>query len=200
MATVFRSMGKPELFLSNAAEINAKDECGQTVLHAAAFHGYKDVAEFLVASGAEVDAKDNEGATPLHYAARNGHRDVAEILRKHGGADMVDKGSLLCGCFLVLTGASLALLFCLMALEESMNSDSVGGVLVVVAALVTIVITGLGFFTTRQPRQSGIWYVFVCGAIPGIPLVLGWKAIHAGLPKNVSFQSDLPAHEEARFA
>ena len=51
-----------------------------TPLHAAAYNGYKDVAELLLANKADVNAKDSDGMTPLHMAASNGHKDVAELL------------------------------------------------------------------------------------------------------------------------
>jgi ankyrin repeat protein len=69
-----------ELLLADGAEVNAKNNIGETPLHLAVSDGKKDVAELLLANKAEVDAKDNNGWTPLHWAAIYDHKDVAELL------------------------------------------------------------------------------------------------------------------------
>jgi ankyrin repeat protein len=53
---------------------------GETVLHAAADGGNKEIAELLLANKADVNAKDRGGETPLHAAAHAGSKDVAEVL------------------------------------------------------------------------------------------------------------------------
>jgi ankyrin repeat protein len=72
--------------ISEGADVNVKDEYGETPLHHAALKGHKDVAELLIAKGVHVDAKDKVGSnTPLGLTTIDGHRDVAELL--------IDKGA-----------------------------------------------------------------------------------------------------------
>ncbi len=69
--------------LNEGADVNKKNEQGQTPLHIAARNGSKNVAEVLIERGGEVDAKDNEGRTPLHLASENGHAPVIDLLITH---------------------------------------------------------------------------------------------------------------------
>jgi len=71
------------LLLASKAEVNAKDNSGQTPLHLAAGMGHKDVTELLLASKAEVNAKSEIGWTPLHEAAIFQRKDLAELLRHY---------------------------------------------------------------------------------------------------------------------
>ena len=62
--------------------MNAKDNNGETPLHAAALNGHKEIAELLIEKGADLNAKNVVGMTPLHYATT---KEIADLLRKHGG-------------------------------------------------------------------------------------------------------------------
>ena len=53
----------------SGADINARDETGKTVLHAACREERLDVIKFLVEKGAAVNTMDKHGRTPLHMAA-----------------------------------------------------------------------------------------------------------------------------------
>jgi ankyrin repeat protein len=77
-----------ELLLASKADVNTKAHDGSTPLHAAAFHGHKDMVGLLLESGANVNAMTGSGATPRHWAAVKSHIDVVELLRQHGGLDL----------------------------------------------------------------------------------------------------------------
>ncbi|EAX99948.1 ankyrin repeat protein, putative [Trichomonas vaginalis G3] len=57
-----------EYFLSHGANINEKDENGETALHFAALFSNKEMAEFLISHGANINEKDDKGKTALHLA------------------------------------------------------------------------------------------------------------------------------------
>ena len=69
-------------------DVNAKDNKGQTALHAAANVGNTDICTILVGDDGftEVDAKDAEGRTAAELAATQGHKECSEeILFEQGG-------------------------------------------------------------------------------------------------------------------
>ncbi|MHC4664220.1 MAG: ankyrin repeat domain-containing protein [Planctomycetota bacterium] len=72
------------LLIVKGAEVNGKDEYGETPLFWATRHGQKAVAELLIVKGAEVNAKDNDGRAPLHTAASRGQKDIGELLIAKG--------------------------------------------------------------------------------------------------------------------
>jgi len=73
-----------DLIKQDPALVGAKDWDDLTPLHLAAFHGHKDVVEFLLAHEAEVNSKTTAGLTPLHMAAQIGNQGVMEVLLAHG--------------------------------------------------------------------------------------------------------------------
>jgi hypothetical protein len=73
--------------LAEGTDVNATDDQGWTLLHTAAKHDSKSVAELLLAKGAETNSKDRKGRTPLHLAAGETLRKgVAELLLAKGAA------------------------------------------------------------------------------------------------------------------
>jgi ankyrin repeat protein len=57
---------------------------GQTRLHAAAYHGWAQVAELLLRHGADTEVREEGGITPLLVATRMSRADVAELLVEYG--------------------------------------------------------------------------------------------------------------------
>jgi len=67
--------------LAARTDVNAKDEDGQTPLHAAR---KKEIAELLIAAGSDVNAVSVLGNTPLHVSAYMDNKEVAEVLIAKG--------------------------------------------------------------------------------------------------------------------
>ena len=102
-----------ELLLANGADVNAKDDDGDTPLDVAILRNDKETADLLrkhggktteeleeifhaiedgnieavkqhLAAGADVNAKDNIEWTPLHMAADLGYKEIVELLLTNG--------------------------------------------------------------------------------------------------------------------
>ena len=70
--------------IQKGADVNTKDENGETPLLWANVYGKLDVVKFLVESGANVNAKNNKGNTPLMSSSRHGHLEVVKYLVSKG--------------------------------------------------------------------------------------------------------------------
>jgi len=73
-----------EQLLSAGADINARDNLGQSVLHEVARIWDPAVANFLIQKGAEPKVSDISGRTPLHISAAWDHCKMVECLLDHG--------------------------------------------------------------------------------------------------------------------
>ena len=73
------------LFVNYGAEVNITDDFqGDTLLHAAARSGYRNIVELLVESGASLDIQNRNQRNPLHLACANGKLDVLRLLIDRG--------------------------------------------------------------------------------------------------------------------
>ena len=81
-----------EFLISLGADVNSKDNDGDTPLHWSASSSNKplDLIKFLIDSGADVNAKDNGGWSPLYYAVRTHNIAIAKLLIE-AGADLEAK-------------------------------------------------------------------------------------------------------------
>ncbi len=70
--------------VQQGADVNARNENGETALHAAATKGHVGVVNFLYGHNAETNARTVEGWTALHSAARFGHAGVVQALIEGG--------------------------------------------------------------------------------------------------------------------
>ena len=68
--------------IAAGANLNVKDEHGNTALIEAARNGHDDVVRTLLASGADATIKNDEGKTALMLALQGGHDGTAQVLRQ----------------------------------------------------------------------------------------------------------------------
>jgi serine/threonine-protein phosphatase 6 regulatory ankyrin repeat subunit B len=67
--------------LARRADVNIKNNSGQTPLFIAAAQGNAQVVHALIKKGADVNIQNNEGQTPLFIARRqHGNQEVVTIL------------------------------------------------------------------------------------------------------------------------
>ena len=51
--------------MTKGADVNSKDNYGNTPLHYAVLGGHTEIAELLIAEGADVNARRDDGMTPV---------------------------------------------------------------------------------------------------------------------------------------
>ena len=76
-----------ELLLVKGAEVNARDDRGNTALHLAALYNRDEFAQLLVTKGADADVANTDGKTPLDLAVERGHNAIVDILKKEGAKE-----------------------------------------------------------------------------------------------------------------
>jgi hypothetical protein len=79
--------------LGQGADVDAKDNQGDTALLLAAKSGKTEMVRLLIEKGANIEAKTNVGETALIAACTSGHAEIAELLvLKGASADARDDG------------------------------------------------------------------------------------------------------------
>ena len=66
--------------IANGADVNAKDNDGETALHYAARREYIDVVKVLVENRINVDVKNKNNETAAEIALRWGYHQIAELI------------------------------------------------------------------------------------------------------------------------
>ena len=72
--------------ITAGANVNVKDEHGNTALIEAARNGHDGVVRTLLAAGADTKITNNDGQTALTLARLGGHEDVVAALTQAGAA------------------------------------------------------------------------------------------------------------------
>ncbi len=72
------------MLLNHGAEVERRNDHGQTPLGGVAFKGNMAMVNLLLDAGADINADNGGGKTPLMFAAMFGHRQVVEYLLEQG--------------------------------------------------------------------------------------------------------------------
>lgn len=83
ISVIFNQMETLVILITNNADINLKNNVGESPLHVAG-GAKKELIEFLIANGADLNTKDKYDRTPLDLMEKRGQFESARILRKHG--------------------------------------------------------------------------------------------------------------------
>ncbi len=76
-----------QALLDAGADVNAKDNNGETALIQAASTGHTETVQALLDAGADVDAEGAFEMTALMWAKRKGHTEIVELLKKAGARE-----------------------------------------------------------------------------------------------------------------
>ena len=70
-----------ERFISEGADVNKKDNNGDSPIHLSALYGRTETVKLLLDRGATIDVKNNNaGNTPIHLASRYGYIETVKLL------------------------------------------------------------------------------------------------------------------------
>eukprot|EP00210_Caulerpa_lentillifera_P005422 g5184.t1 len=73
-----------EVLIQHGAQIEYKNDHGQSALSRTAGYGSTQVAQFLIDSGADIESRLDTGHTPLHLASWYHHLQILKILIENG--------------------------------------------------------------------------------------------------------------------
>src|SRR5712691_9041518 len=72
--------GIATLLIAAGADVNARQQAGNTPLHETAHAGLVELAHLLLDHGADPTARDDDGHTPADIARQRGHTAVLDVL------------------------------------------------------------------------------------------------------------------------
>jgi len=81
-----KNLERANTLLKAGAEVDCKDEEGNTALHYAASSGQLEFVELLIKNGIDPDLINNKIETALHKASEKGYADIIKFLINHGAA------------------------------------------------------------------------------------------------------------------
>jgi len=76
-----------KLLLDHSAEVNIKNDVGNTALIDGSRGGHLGIVRLLLNHDQDVDVKNNAGDTALMDASRRGHVRLVELLKAAGAKD-----------------------------------------------------------------------------------------------------------------
>ena len=79
-----------EILHENGAEIDARDQNGQTPFHQAVAAGQTDCAKLFISFGAGLSAQDNRLRCCTHLAVEHGREETLIMLLSETGSDLVN--------------------------------------------------------------------------------------------------------------
>ena len=89
-AAALGCVGCIEILHENGAEIDARDQNGQTPFHQAVAAGKTDCAKLFISFGAKLSAQDNRLRCCIHLAVENGREETLSMLLSEAGSDLVN--------------------------------------------------------------------------------------------------------------
>jgi uncharacterized protein len=76
-----------QLLLNKGADVNTKNNKGETALMKASMFYYPEIVKILLNKGAAINAKDNKGETALSYAIKRKIPEIVDLLKEAGAKE-----------------------------------------------------------------------------------------------------------------
>jgi ankyrin repeat protein len=83
-ASAYGHIDMVKKYIEDGADVNAKNDDGNTALMMASWNGHIEVVRFLLKNGADVNAKNNDDNTALQTASMNGRTETVAMLLNNG--------------------------------------------------------------------------------------------------------------------